>query len=491
MHELDTNVETAPLLPPKPKLRWITVFVLVILVAIINGTSELIWPFINPMILELGIAPDKKSIGFYTGLMETIASFFGFATLIPGSIAADRWGRKAVLCSCLLGTAIGLSFFGVSSTLPALIFCRSVGYALGPQLHWSMTVTTLGDVADASNRGIAFSAVNASYRIGQFFSPIFAMLLARPSLHYKWFQSEFWVAYPYALPCWAGAFLCLVAVYITMYCLPETAPGLANTIDDVPAGNDYSVAASKKPAILQAVRGEPTPPEIDPTMLALPAVITIDKAPATLFSSHIIQLLISSWIMYFMAMSSFSLFPLWAYTPIADGGLGASEIVIGTYISARAIIHFLILGPFAYLETRLGVYRLYAYSLTMFTVIGSIAFPIINLLARIYGAHSLYTNIAIFLGFAAGGFGNYCTTCMVMMMNQAAPSPHALSRLVGISQTVLALGQCMAPIVTLSVFQFSIKSDILNGNLVWVFLIGLALAASSHSFTLKPPRVEN
>lgn len=47
MNELDTNVEAAPLLPPKPKLRWITVFVLVILVAIINGTSELIWPFIS------------------------------------------------------------------------------------------------------------------------------------------------------------------------------------------------------------------------------------------------------------------------------------------------------------------------------------------------------------------------------------------------------------------------------------------------------------
>ena len=92
MHDPDTNVEAAPLLLPKPKLRWQTVFVLVILVAIINGTSELIWPFISksqmhqvnmcfdlitiidPMILELGIAPNKKSIGFYTGLMVCLTS---------------------------------------------------------------------------------------------------------------------------------------------------------------------------------------------------------------------------------------------------------------------------------------------------------------------------------------------------------------------------------------------------------------------------------
>lgn len=80
----------------------------------------------------------------------------------------------------------------------------------------------------------------------------------------------------------------------------QTAPGLANTINEVKAHNDYGATTSKQPAILQVVRGEPILSEIDPAMLTLPAVAAIDKAPATVFSAHIIQLLISSWVMYFM-----------------------------------------------------------------------------------------------------------------------------------------------------------------------------------------------
>ncbi|KAG8770465.1 hypothetical protein FRC12_004234 [Ceratobasidium sp. 428] len=74
-----------------------------------------------------------------------------------------------------------------------------------------------------------------------------------------------------------------------------------------------------------------------------------------------------------------------------------------------------------------------------------------------------------------------------MMMNQAAPSTQALSQLVGISQTVLGIGQCMAPIITLSMFEFSIKSEFLEGNIVWVFLFIISALASIHSLTLKAP----
>lgn len=47
MHDLSASIEAAPLMSPKPKLRWTTVFVLVILVAIVNGASELTWPFMS------------------------------------------------------------------------------------------------------------------------------------------------------------------------------------------------------------------------------------------------------------------------------------------------------------------------------------------------------------------------------------------------------------------------------------------------------------
>ncbi|KAG9083948.1 hypothetical protein FS749_005612 [Ceratobasidium sp. UAMH 11750] len=138
---------------------------------VVTAGSELTWPFINQLIVDIGVAPNPESVGFYSGLIETVASFFGFAMIFPGSVVADLWGRKAVIYGALLGVAIGQTFFGMSRTLFGLIACRSIVYALGPQLAWSTTVTVLGDLADDGNSGAALSAVNAAYRIGKFSGP--------------------------------------------------------------------------------------------------------------------------------------------------------------------------------------------------------------------------------------------------------------------------------------------------------------------------------
>ncbi|CUA70364.1 Protein ZINC INDUCED FACILITATOR-LIKE 1 [Rhizoctonia solani] len=482
--------EDTPLLPARPRFSWGLVVVLFIYTAIVNGASELVWPFINQLILSVGIAPDEKSVGFYSGLIETIASLCVFAIVMPGSYVADRWGRKVVLCSTLIGTSIGLIFFGVSRTLPSLIFFRCIGYALGPQLGWTTTITILGDVSDPSNRGIAFSALNASYRIGQLFSPIFASVLAHPKTRYRWFQSEFWERHPYALPCWAGAATCIIALYITVCCVPETAPSIVDpkpdgSLEEAFTHNSYTKDVVPDPN-LPHIDDETAPTRMIPATME-PVTHTASKGLGVgVFTPHIIQLLISSSIMYFMTMGFFALFPLWAFTPISSGGLGASEIAIGSFISARAIAQFVVLIPFAYFETRLGVYRLYAYSLTIYTISGAIGFPLLNALAEQDGITSIRFNMAIVLYFILGGAGNYCTTCIIIIINQAAPTPHDLAQLVGISQSVLMLGQCMAPIIVLSIFQLSIRSDLLGGNIIWVFLTSCALIASAHSFTLRP-----
>ncbi|KAH7343997.1 major facilitator superfamily domain-containing protein [Rhizoctonia solani] len=471
--------ENFPLMPTRAKFSWSILAVLTIYTAIVNGTSELVWPFLNQLILDVGIAPDEKSVGFYSGLMVKLIS-----SCLRGSFAADRWGRKVVLCSTLIGAAIGLTFFGVSKTLISLIFFRCIGYALGPQLGWATTVTILGDVSDPGNRGIAFSTVNAAYRVG----PIFASTLARPKTRYRWFQSDFWEHHPYALPCWAGAATCIVALYITVCWVPEnqTSPSM---VDDLKSdeGLEETITGSSHAnyqapnSIPPHIDDETAPARMIPATME-PVIRGLDERPRTeLFTPHITQLLISSWIMYFMTMGFFALFPLWAFTPISSGGLGASEVAIGSFISIRAIAQFLVLIPFAYFETRLGVYRLYAYSLAVYTISGAIGFPLLNALAKWDGIASPRFNMAIIAYFilvsvlVTRSFGD---TCMIIMINQAAPTPYDLAQLVvltietGISQSVLMLGQCMAPITVLSIFELSIKSDLLGGNVVWVFLTG-------------------
>ncbi|CAE6404854.1 unnamed protein product [Rhizoctonia solani] len=492
----EADEENALLLPIRTKFSWGMLTVLFVYTAIVNGASELVWPFINQLILSVGIAPDEKSVGFYSGLMETVASFFCFVTIMPGSFAADRWGRKVVLCSTLIGTSIGLTFFGISKTLYSLMFFRCVGYALGPQLGWATTVTILGDVSDPSNRGVAFSAVNAAYRIGQLFSMLSALVKVKVLSFGRWFESEFWEHHPYALPCWAGAATCIIALCMTICYVPETSPSMGGLKSEECSSTTISRSArtnysTSRPSPTH-IEDETAPARMVPATME-PVTHDLAKRPGPdIFTPHIVQLLISSWVMYFMTMGFFSLFPLWAFTPISSGGLGASEVAIGSFISARAIAQFVVLIPFAYFERRLGVYRLYAYSLAIYTISGSIAFPLLSVLAELDGIASLQFSLAIMVYFILGGAGNYCTTCMVIMINQAAPTPHDLAQLVaGVSQSVLMLGQCMAPIIVLSIFEFSIKSGLLGGNIIWLFLVSCSLIASAHSFQLRAPVCEN
>ncbi|KAG9083913.1 hypothetical protein FRC06_004319 [Ceratobasidium sp. 370] len=471
---------------------------------IVTAGSELTWPFINQLIVDTGIAPNPESVGFYSGLIETVASFFGFATIFPGSVVADLWGRKIVIYGALLGVTIGQTFFGVSSTLFGLIACRSIVYALGPQLAWSTTVTVLGDLADNGNNGAALSAVNAAYRVGkqnfrttyvypalidftftaegQLISPIIPALLAHPAIRYPWFKTVFWKSYPYALPCFGGAALCFGGVYMIVWCLPETAPGMQHLgkIDEqLEDGYNSTTPPLKNSESPRLATGTMQDVTISPEMAPATSEPIAHPPQGALLTSRVVQLLISSCIMYFISISLAALFPLWAFTPTSSGGLGASENMIGTYISARAVIHSLALIPFAYYESRLGVYRLYAYSLSIHGLVTTLSFPLLNLMVRAPGVSPFWVNLAMVLHFIVSGFGNYCTTCVAMMMNQAAPSPLAVSRLV-----VLSLGQCMAPIITLSVFEFSVKSNILGGNVVWIFLFVISAIASAHSFTL-------
>ncbi|KAG8720098.1 hypothetical protein FRC08_001199 [Ceratobasidium sp. 394] len=487
------SLEVLPLLPAKPGFRWSIVLVLSALMVVVTAGSELTWPFINQLIVDIGVAPNPESVGFYSGLIETVASFFGFAMIFPGSVVADLWGRKAVIHGALLGVAIGQTFFGMSRTLFGLIACRSIVYALGPQLAWSTTVTVLGDLADNGNSGAALSAVNAAYRVGQLISPIFPALLAHPAIRHPWFKTVFWESYPYALPCFGGAALCFGGVYMISWCLPETAPGMQHLgkIDEQLEDGYGSVTpplknlGTPRPAVT-TTQDVPIPKMVSAT---LEPVVHLSSSPLqpTPFTSRVAQLLISSWIMYFISISFSALFPLWAFTPISSGGLGASENIIGTYISVRAVVHFLALVPFAYCESRLGVYRLYAYSLSIHGLATTLSFPLLNLMVRTPGVSPFWVNLVMGVHFIVVGFGNYCTTCVAMMVNQAAPSPQALSQLVGISQSILAIGQCMAPVITLSIFEFSIKSNILEGNVVWMILFVISAVASAHSFTLRAP----
>ena len=78
----------------------------------------------------------------------------------------------------------------------------------------------------------------------------------------------------------------------------------------------------------------------------------------------------------------FAIYPLWAFTAINKGGLGAPESSIGLQLSLRGLLHVLTMVVYAPIEKRLGLYRLYAWAMAMW-ILSTLCYPLLNLWARV------------------------------------------------------------------------------------------------------------
>jgi MFS family permease len=137
------------------------------------------------MIVELGIAKDSDSAGYYSGLLvrtispipllkslnmtskESGLALAGFITTIPCSYLSDAFGRKPVMIASMIGTMISLFFFGTGRTFLGLFISRCIGGAFGPSWTWTSAFTILGETTDATTAAGAYSAINVAYSIGK------------------------------------------------------------------------------------------------------------------------------------------------------------------------------------------------------------------------------------------------------------------------------------------------------------------------------------
>lgn len=82
-----------------------------------------IFPYINSMIEHVG-GIEKEDVGFYSGLIESLFSFTQMCVMIFWGKASDRYGRKPVLVTSLLGITIATTLFGMSQSIAQMIAAR-------------------------------------------------------------------------------------------------------------------------------------------------------------------------------------------------------------------------------------------------------------------------------------------------------------------------------------------------------------------------------
>jgi sugar phosphate permease len=82
-----------------------------------------IFPYIVEMAQKNGHL-DKADVGFYSGLIESLFSLTQMVVMIFWGRAADRFGRKPVLVTSLLGVSFATALFGMAKTIAQMVIFR-------------------------------------------------------------------------------------------------------------------------------------------------------------------------------------------------------------------------------------------------------------------------------------------------------------------------------------------------------------------------------
>jgi DHA1 family multidrug resistance protein-like MFS transporter len=155
---------------------------------------------IMPFYIE-NLGAGGKELGW---LMATYALMQLIFAPIWG-VLSDRYGRKSILSVGILGYAVSMLMFGLSTTFWMLFVARSLSGVLS-----SATMPTamayIGDNAPRAERGQGMGELGAAMGIGVIFGPLLAGLL-----------STHWLA----LPFFVGSALALAAFLLVILLLPE------------------------------------------------------------------------------------------------------------------------------------------------------------------------------------------------------------------------------------------------------------------------------
>lgn len=182
-----------------------------------------IFPYIYYMIEDFNITSDPTQISVYAGMVTSAFTLAEFATGVMWGKLSDKIGRKPVLLSGLIGTAISVLIFGFAPSLPVALFARAMGGLLNGNIGvLQTTVAELVTVKEHQPR--AYTIMPMVWCIGSIIGPMIGGALARPCISYPAYfpRGSIWDQYPYLLPNLFSAATVLFGVVVGILFLEET-----------------------------------------------------------------------------------------------------------------------------------------------------------------------------------------------------------------------------------------------------------------------------
>ncbi|OTB08109.1 hypothetical protein M426DRAFT_201156 [Hypoxylon sp. CI-4A] len=182
-----------------------------------------IFPYIYFMIEDFNITEDKSRISFYAGMVTSAFTFAEFSTGLLWGRLSDKVGRKPVLLTGLIGTAISVLIFGFAPNLTVALIARAVGGLLNGNM--GVLQTTVAELVTAKeHQPRAYTIMPVVWCLGSIIGPMIGGALARPCISYPsiFAPGTIWDRYPYLLPNLFSAFIVVIGVVNGILFLEET-----------------------------------------------------------------------------------------------------------------------------------------------------------------------------------------------------------------------------------------------------------------------------
>lgn len=191
---------------------------------------EMTYPFLVFMIQDFNLG--SKNEGMYVGI---VGSAFGIGQFISGFFwgnLSDKYGRKKPLMIGLLGNLIAMALFGLSKNIymaAGLQFFQGIMNG-----NFGIIFTVIQDVYEGENLGRAFGYIGFAYGLGLSLSTGISGLTAQPAKKYPsvFASSEFFIEYPFFLPCLISACYIFVVFLVLTFLLPETQKRIKTTLKE-------------------------------------------------------------------------------------------------------------------------------------------------------------------------------------------------------------------------------------------------------------------
>ncbi|KIY70697.1 major facilitator superfamily MFS-1 [Cylindrobasidium torrendii FP15055 ss-10] len=181
-------------------------------------------PFLLFMVEGFGTLKDEAEVAFWTGLLVSTFFLTQFLTSMLWATVADRHGRRFVLVTSLLGSAITCAIFGTCTSLNQAICVRLLQGIFGGAV--GVARGSISFVTDSSNEGRAYAILGFCWGFGGVAGAIIGGTFETPVK--KWpstFESlPIFVTYPYLLPVLLASSITFLGAVLGCFLGPDGGP---------------------------------------------------------------------------------------------------------------------------------------------------------------------------------------------------------------------------------------------------------------------------